>query len=205
MRIKLRLLAIFALTACSLSAFAAEGDYITVSAFLGTRINQDINNKDTTEVATLSSELTQAIAIGWKYDTNAEGELLFSNSKQHLSMSGSSITGLDTYVQYLHLGGKVLFINNSNFSGDIGVGAGITYFNPINTEYDAKTALSAHLSAGLRYKITDQIALRSDLRLYGTRFNTEKNLFCKNNDCLIKLDDSFYFQTEVSMGLEYKF
>jgi len=205
MRITQRLLAIFALTASSFSTFAAEEDYITVSAFLGTRINQDINDKNTNDVATLSSELTQAITIGWKYDTKAEGELLFSNSKQHLSMSGSSTTELDTYVQYLHLGGKVLFIDDSNFSSNIGIGAGITYFDPTNSDYNAKTALSAHLSAGLGYKITDQLSLRSDLRLYGTRFNTEKNLFCKDDGCLIKLDNSFYFQTEVLVGLEYKF
>lgn len=200
MKLAQGILTVALLTASSF--VSAEEDYITVSAFLGTRINQDINNQGSTNNAELSSELTESLSIGWKYDTKAEGELLFSNSKQHFSMTGSE---LDTYVQYLHVGGKVLFTNDTPFSTNIGIGAGITYFNPSTSEYDAKTALSAHLSGGLRYQINQQFALRSDLRVYGTRFNTEKNLFCKNGSCLINLDDSFYLQTEILMGFEYKF
>lgn len=203
MKIIQRILTAVILTTCTFTSFAyAEDDYITVSAFLGTRINQDINNQGSTNNAELSSELTEAVAIGWKYDTKAEGELLLSNSKQHVSMEGAE---LDTYVQYLHLGGKILFTNDSPFSTNIGIGAGITYFNPTDNTYDAKTTLSAHLSGGIRYQINNQFALKSDLRVYGSRFNTEENLFCNNDSCLIKLDNSFYIQTELMIGLEYKF
>jgi len=203
MKIMQSILSTVLLTACSFSSSVyADEDYITVSAFLGSRINQDINNQGSSNNAELSSELTQALSIGWKYDTKAEGELLLSNSKQHLSMAG---TEFDTYVQYLHLGGKVLFTNETPFSTNIGIGAGITYFNPNTNEYDPKTALSAHLSGGLRYQINQQFSLKSDLRVYATRFNTENHLFCKEGNCLINLDDSFYLQTEILMGFEYKF
>lgn len=203
MKIIHNMLAIALLTACSFSpSVYADEDYITVNAFLGSRINQDINNQGSTNNAELSSTLTEALSIGWKYDTKAEGELLFSNSKPHLSMSGVEF---DTYIQYLHLGGKVLFTNNTPFSTNIGIGVGITNFDPNTNQYDSKTALSAHLSGGLRYQISHHFALKSDLRVYATRFNTEKSLFCKNGNCLINLDDSFYLQTEILMGFEYKF
>lgn len=205
MKITQYIFTISLLTICSIvsSASAEEGDYITISAFLGTRLNQDIDNRyGGNNDAKLSSELTEAFAIGWKYDTKAEGQLLFSNSKQEVSTSGIKF---DTYVQYLHLGGKVLFTNETPFSTNIGVGIGVTKFDPTDSRYNSKTALSAHMSGGIRYQINDNFALRSDLQLYATRFNGEKNLFCKSNECLVKLDNSFYFQTELLMGIEYKF
>lgn len=203
MKIMQNIVSTVLLTACTFSsAVYANEDYITVSAFLGSRINQDINNQGSANNAELSSALTESLSIGWKYDTKAEGELLFSNSKPRLSMSGVEF---DTYVQYLHLGGKVLFTNETPFSTNIGIGAGITYFNPSTNQYNSKTALSAHLSGGLRYEINQHFALKSDLRVYATRFNTEKYLFCKNGNCLINLDSSYYLQTEILMGFEYKF
>lgn len=187
------------------SVAMAEEDYITISGYLGSRLNQDIESKGNSDVAELSSELTEVIAIGWKYDTKAEGELLLSNSKQHLSMSGNSTVELNTYVQYFHLGGKILFTNNSPFSTNIGVGAGITYFNPTNSDYKSKRVLSAHMSAGLRYQISESFALRSDLRVYGNRFHTEKSLFCNDDTCLLNLDNDIYLQAELATGFEFKF
>jgi hypothetical protein len=183
----------------------SEENYLTVTSFLGSRINQDINDQKNDNVGKFSSELTEALALGWKYDTKSEGELLLSNSKQHFSMSGTTSSEMDVYVQYIQLGGKILFTNDSPLSTNIGIGMGITYFNPVDNDFEAKTALSGNMSVGARYQISDQLALRSDLRLYGTRFHTEKNLFCNDGNCLLSLDNSIYLQSELMLGIEYKF
>jgi len=201
-----RMVTWLALATCSFSIQANSApEYFTISGFIGSRVNQDIQSHGSDEVASVSSELTEALTIGWQYDTKSEGELLLSHSKQHFSFSEESTADMDVDVQYLHIGGKILFTNPTPFSTNIGVGMGITYFNPNNQQYDPKTALSANLSGGLRYQLSPQFALRSDLRVYGTRFHTEKALFCDGNNCLLTLDNRFYLQTEVMLGVEYKF
>jgi len=187
------------------TANSLDEGYITVTGFLGARINQDIDDQGSNSKAALGSAFAQALSIGWKYDTKAEGELLFSNSRQSVSITGEKQVNLNTDVQYIHLGGKILFTDNSPFSANIGLGAGITYFNPSQSQYQEKTALSANISGGLRYQLSPSLALRSELRVYATRFNTEKHLFCTANDCLLELDDGFYLQSEMLFGMEYKF
>jgi len=206
---------LFALTTISFSGMVnaqetmadqkIDDSYVTVTGFLGARLNQEIHDQASNSDASLSSGLTQAISIGWKYDTKAEGELLFSSSKQSVSISGDKQVNLTSYVQYLHLGGKILFTDNSPLSANIGLGVGITYFNPSQAQYDEKTALSANMSGGLRYQLSPSVALRSELRVYMTRFNTENHLFCSANNCLLELDGSVYLQSEMLMGIEYKF
>lgn len=179
-------------------------DYITISGFLGSRISEDINLTEG-GYAELSSELTEAIAIGWKYDRTSEGELLFSNSKQSLSLKNVDDAGMDVYVQYLHFGGKILFKDNSAFSTSIGLGIGATAFNPSGSQYSTEYVFSGNLTGGMRYQLNEKFALRGDLRVYGSLLNSESNLFCGNNQCLLTVDGEVYVQTELMAGIEYKF
>lgn len=180
-----------------------KNDYITVTGYLGSRINKEIENDDTNKKVDVSSELTQAIALGWSYAKNSEGELLFSSSKQNFSSQDDF--DLDVYVQYLHVGGRIFFKNTTPFSSSIGLGMGGTYFNPSGSEYDAKLAFSASISGGIRYQLSKQFALRSDLRVYGTLLDTDNELFCANGGCLLNVSGSLYLEAELLTGLEYKF
>ena len=182
-----------------------KNDYVTITGYLGTRLSEDVKDPDTGAVADLSSELTQAIAIGWDYERNSEGELLFSSSKQHLTSSDSALSGMDVYIQYLHFGGKIIFKDEMPFSTNIGLGIGGTYFNPSKSSYDSDLKFSANISAGIRYQLSERFALRGDARVYGTLLNSDSQLFCSNNDCYINIDGNIYVQAELMAGLEYKF
>ena len=213
MNIKKQLLSAFVISTFSTNIFASSlisppdytKGYVTITGYLGTRVNEDLKNQETDEIAKFSSELTQAIALGWTYERNSEGELLFSNSKQFLTVSEGSLPGIDVYVQYLHFGGKILFSNNTPFSTNIGLGAGLTHFNPAGSDYDADLAFSGNISGGVRYQINDKFALRGDLRVYGTLLNSDSTLFCGNNNCYLNVDGDIYVQTELMAGIEYKF
>lgn len=178
-------------------------DYVTVTGYLGARLNQDIKNDYSGQDVDISSELTQAISLGWYYAKNAEGELIFSNSKQNFSSANDF--DIDVYVQYLHVGGRILFRTNSPFSSSIGLGMGATHFNPSGSRYDAKFAFSASASAGIRYQLTEQFALRSDLRVYGTLLENSDEMFCDNGSCLLDTSDHIYVDAELLAGIEYKF
>ena len=169
----------------------ASNDYVTITGYLGARLNQDIKNDYSGQDVDISSELAQAISLGWYYAKNAEGELIFSNSKQNFSSPNDF--DIDVYVQYLHVGGRILFRTNSPFSSSIGLGMGATHFNPSGSRYDAKFAFSGSVSAGIRYQLTEQFALRSD------------EMFCDNGSCLLDASDHLYVDAELLAGIEYKF
>lgn len=178
-------------------------DYVSISVFLGSRINEDMKDQISGEKVKFSSELTQAIALAWEYDRNAEGELLFSNSKQRMSKQEGDKQ--DVYVQYLHFGGKLIFTNNSPFSTSLGLGLGGTYFNPAGGDLDSELAFSGNITGGIRYQINSQVALRGDLRFYGTLLNSNSTLFCGNHSCLLTVNGDVYVQTELMAGIEFKF
>ena len=181
----------------------ASNDYVTITGYLGARLNQDIKNDYSGQDVDISSEFAQAISLGWYYAKNAEGELIFSNSKQNFSSPNDF--DIDVYVQYLHVGGRILFRTNSPFSSSIGLGMGATHFDPSGSRYDAKFAFSGSVSAGIRYQLTEQFALRSDLRVYGTFLENSDEMFCDNGSCLLDASDHLYVDAELLAGIEYKF
>lgn len=178
---------------------------MTITGSLGYRYSDDLSDADGQKID-LSSDFSQSIALGWAYERNSEGELLFSNSRQNLTIE--SDTGSDVNVgvnmQYLHVGGRLLFTDNSPFSTSIGLGVGGTFFNPSNG-YDSELKFSGNISGGIRYQLNQNFALRGDLRVFGTVLSSDSNYLCIDGNCLIDLNGNMYVQTELMAGLEYKF
>ena len=172
-----------------------NNDYITVTGFLGSRLNLSDDDGAGKNVLGDNLSFSQAIALNWNYKENSEGELLFSNS---LHTDGDK----DIYIQYLHVGGRILFTNTSPFSTSIALGLGGTYINPKGDLYESNLAFSASMAAGIRYQFTDQLAFRSDLRVYATLLREgHSESFCSGTGC----SDGYLIEGEILTGLEYKF
>lgn len=200
------LTAIF-LSALPLISFATPvniNDYIAISAYVGPRITDDLKDSETGETAKISNEVAGAVALSWYYSRNQEGELLFSTSKVNIGLAERDIS-TDIYISYLHFGGRVLFINDSPFSTSLGLGVGATLFSPDENRYDNEIALSGNITGGIRYELNKQWALRGDLRVYGTVLNSSSTILCADGQCLINLSGEVYVQTDIMMGVEYKF
>ncbi|GLS89113.1 hypothetical protein GCM10007916_01800 [Psychromonas marina] len=200
-------LTVVTLSAITLPTFATPApidDFIALSAYLGGRYSEDLKDSDTGEKADIGNNFSQALALSWYYDRNKEGELLYSNSKQDLSISGKDIN-TDIYISYLHFGGRINFVNEGPLSTSFGLGIGATFFIPDDSQYDNDVALSGNITGGVRYALNQHWAIKADLRVYGTVLNNNSSLFCSNNTCLIELDGDIYVQTELMAGIEYKF
>ncbi len=177
------------------SAEPYENDYITVTGFLGSRLDIDFDDGTGENDPGDGLHFSQAIALNWNYKENSEGELLFSNS---LRTDGDQ----DIYVQYLHVGGRILFTDTTPFSTSIALGLGGTYINPTGDTYESNLAFSASMAAGIRYQFTEQLAFRSDLRVYATLLREgHSESFCSGDDC----EDGYLIEGEILTGLEYKF
>ncbi|WP_022942082.1 outer membrane beta-barrel protein [Psychromonas hadalis] len=202
-----KILAIITLSSLPLSSFATPvpvDDFVAISVYLGGRYSEDLTDSDTGQSAEISNNFAQALALSWYYGRNTEGELLYSNSKQDFTMSDKNIS-TKIYISYLHFGGRVNFVNESPFSTSIGLGIGATFFVPDESQYDNDMALSGNITGGMRYELSDQWALKADLRVFGTVLQNDSSLFCGNNQCLVNLDGEVYVQTELMAGVEYKF
>ena len=185
---------------------APADDFIAISAYLGGRISEDLKTKEPGQEAKVDNNFAQALALSWYYGRNTEGELFYSNSKQHISISNGEISeSTSMYISYLHFGGRVNFVNSSPFSTSLGLGIGATFFVPDESQYDKDIAFSGNITGGMRYELNDQWALKADLRFYGTVIQNDSSLFCGDGTCLVKLDGSVYVQTELMAGVEYKF
>ena len=177
------------------SAEPYTNDYVTVTGFLGSRLNLHDDNGAGEHVLDNNLDFSQAIALNWNYKENSEGELLFSNSLR-------TDDDQDIYIQYLHVGGRILFTNTSPFSTSIALGLGGTYINPEGNTYESSFAFSASMAAGIRYQFTDQLAFRSDLRVYATLLREgHSESFCSGTGC----SDGYLIEGEILTGLEYKF
>jgi len=202
-------LAIITLATIPLYSFATPvpiDDFVAISGYLGGRYSEDLKDSETGQKADIGNNFSQALALSWYYDRNREGELLYSNSKQDLSMHGDvKNVQTDVYISYLHFGGRVNFVNDSPLSTSLGLGIGATFFIPDSNQYDNDVSLSGNITGGIKYKLNQQWALKADLRFYGTVLNNNSSLFCSNNSCLIELNGEVYVQTELMAGIEYKF
>lgn len=206
MDLLVKLLTIIILSVPASCSFGRSTDRtMTAGVYLGGRISENLENTESGQTARISDDISRAVTITWQLSRNQEGELLFSNSKQHLKMSDDKTLSTDLYISYLQFGGRVLFTNNSPFSSHLGLGIGTTFFTPANSEYDNEIDFSGNISGGVRYQFNRQWALRGDLRVYGTLLNSNGAIFCNNGQCLFSLNGEIYVQTELLAGIEYKF
>ena len=209
MKIIKKIIPVMSLTLLPVDSFAApvsNDNFFAISAYLGGRISDDLTDTETGEKAKISDDVSQALALSWYYGRNTEGELLFSNSKQNFKISSEgSDVDTDLYINYLHFGGRVNFVDSSPFSTSIGLGIGATFFVPDESQYDTEIVFSGNITGGVRYEINKQWALKGDLRFYGSVLKNNSTLFCSDNQCLIQLDGELYVQTEFMAGIEYKF
>jgi len=205
MKLPQKIVALLTLATIPLSSFSAplsNDDFFAISAYLGGRYSDDLTDRETTQEADFEHSFSQAIALSWYYEDNAEGELLYSNSQQTIRL-GSFSTDLN--ISYLQFGGRLVFTNRTPFSTSFGAGIGATFFIPDDSEYDNEIAFSGNMSVGARYQLNPQWALKTDLRIYGTVLDSQSALLCNNNRCLIDIDGELFLQTELMAGIEYRF
>lgn len=189
------------MTTLSLPSFAESlitpethiDNYVKLTGFLGASLEIDRDDGTGEHDSDSSVDFSQALALNWAYAESAEGELFFSNTRK--------ADDVDMYVQYLHVGGRILFKNTTPFSTSIALGVGGTYFNPEGNDQDDELAFSASMAAGVRYQLSDNVALRSDLRVYGTLLREGHEIFCEQTEC----SDGTYVEAQLLAGVEYKF
>jgi hypothetical protein len=185
---------------CDYPVFAAS-----VTPYAGQRLGSSLN-ADTDANVDLTNETTLGIAVNWDYGPNAEGEVLIATSQQTLQVDlGNSFYDIATDVSYLHLGGRLWFHQDKPIQTSVSGGLGASYFDSDGNSFDDEFYVSMHLALGARIRVFESIALRGDIRVFGTFFNSAYRIRCNGGDCQINMNSEVYLQTEVVLGFEYRF
>mgnify|MGYP005993700395 CR=1 FL=1 len=196
----------------STSAFAQRGieEFWEITIFAGERTSQSFEDDEDLEEGEEPFEIdflndsSAGIILGWEFDYNRKGELLFSHSQTEFD-GDVELNDMDVSISYLHIGGSVTF-NEGKIPIYLSGGLGIAHLEPGDDALDSETRPSGNLGIGAMFIFTEQLSLRLDARGYGTFFDSNGYVFCSGSQgCIIRSESNLWVQGEFTVGLTYRF
>jgi hypothetical protein len=202
------ILAMFcALTFISLPSMAKQALELEITPLIGYRFGGDFDtSKDAIHNRVeLKDETSYGLLTAWSFDRKRQGEFLISHYNTNFSESNdfsASNTGLG--ITYAHLGGNVP-ISEGPVPFYLTGGLGLTHLAPSDNQLSNETRFSLNVGLASKIDLSERLKLRLDSRIYGTFFNSDSAIFCDAEVCAIYISSNIWVQTEVSVGLTYRF
>ena len=201
------LLTIFcALTIISMPTVAKQALELEVTPLIGYRFGGDFDTSQN-EIQSrveLKDETSYGLLTAWSFDRKRQGEFLISHYNTNFSESddfSASNTGLG--ITYVHLGGNVP-ISEGPVPFYLTGGLGLTHLSPSDKQLSDETRFSLNVGLASKVDLSERLKLRLDSRIYGTFFNSDSAIFC-DEVCAIYISSNIWVQSEVSVGLTYRF
>ena len=196
-----------ALTLISMPSLAKPALNFEMTPLIGYRFGGDFDttrDKVDNRIA-LSEETSYGLLTAWSFDRKRQGEFLISHYNTNFSESDNfSASNMSLSITYAHLGGNVL-ISAEPIPFYITGGFGLTHLDPKDDQLSSETRFSVNVGLASKIELSERVSLRLDSRIYGTFFNSDGAIFCDVETCAIYISSELWFQTEVSVGLTYRF
>ena len=195
------------ITITSIPSFAKQPSNVEITPLIGYRFGGDFDsarNKNQHKI-TLSEETSYGLLTAWLFDRKRQGEFLISHYNTSFSTADDftvSNTGLG--ITYAHLGGNVPILEEPVLIYAIG-GLGLTHFSPKDEQLSDETRFSVNVGLAAKIKLSERVSIRLDSRVYATFFNADNTMFCDVATCSIFISSDIWFQSEVSVGITYRF
>lgn len=166
------------------------------------------------------------LTLNFEQTDDAYYELTYS--RQDTKLQGDY--PVDVTVEYLHLGGIVLFPDSENdhaipffgmtfggtrftIDGSSLVGLDIPNQPPISTQFNSRevseTDFSLGVAGGFKFPITRHIGLRLEGRGYFTFVNSDSEVFCASaggaGTCAFRISGNSFFQAQAMLGVTAAF
>ncbi|MCW8866019.1 MAG: hypothetical protein OQK09_09075 [Colwellia sp.] len=181
------------------SQFSTATEY-EVMPIVGYTFSPKLNGGDNTTTLATTDEPNVGLAIAWQDSPTGQGQVLINYITRDFTDNISQSThSFDTL--YAHFSGVALFKERS-YTTTFGIGIGATYFD---SDFDNVVYPSLTASLGTRYEFSDNLALITELRAYATLTKDDETLFCENDNCLAHFDGAVWFDSQISIGLAYRF
>ena len=198
------------MSACMVALATAppsEAQGMQLTPFVGWRYGGSFTELDTGNEVTLDTPPSFGLIVGipWKKEDRSFLELIWSHQDADIDVTRSepSMLGLD--IDYLHLVGTVPFAtSNKKLDTLLSGGAGATYMQADIEGSSSELFFSVSLAGGLRYHLSQKVALRFDLRGWYTFTSSQGAIFCSGG-CVIAVSGSGFGQIEATGGVQLSF
>lgn len=203
----MRVILVLALALSSIPSYAKQPLNLEITPLIGYRLGGDFNTSQDAvhHRVELSEETSYGLLTAWSFDKGRQGEFLVSHYSANFSYSDDfSASNTDLGITYAHLGGNVP-ISEGLVPLIVSGGFGLTHLNPEDDQLSSETRFSLNLGLGSKIELTEHLSLRLDSRVYGTFFNSESSVFCDETICAVYVSGDVWFQSEVSVGLTFRF
>lgn len=204
-------IAIFCLLLVSSNSYSVE-----IIPFYGFRYGGDFNDDtDTTDetnqnTVTIDSSSIYGLLVSFPYERGKTIEVYYSHQSSDLSTIdvttpvATTAESIPLTIDYLHIGGTAPISEETKLKTFVSGGMGFTYLNPDFPDAKSELRPSLSLGVGLKWPMTESIALRLETRGLATLFNNNSALFC-NGGCNLQVSGSGFIQIEVFAGVAVKF
>lgn len=171
-----------------------------LTPMIGNNFSPELIDGDKISTLPTTNEPNVALAFSWQDSPTGQGQILVNYiSRDFTDNIDQSTHSFDTV--YTHFNG-VAFFKERNYITTVGLGVGATYFN---SDFDNVIYPSLTVAVGTRYEFSNNLALVTELRAYATLIDDNDTLFCQNDTCLAHFDGAVWFDSQVSIGLAYRF
>jgi opacity protein-like surface antigen len=123
--------------------------------------------------------------------------------KQGTSVDGSMPMDLD--VEYLQLGGTVMYQDAETVIPYFGMTVGAARLSPDGPGLDDETRFAMSLGGGFKVPVTDHIGVRFDARAFLTFLDSSGSIFCASDNgagtCAIRAKSDTFVQYQAALGV----
>ena len=179
---------------------------VEVTPYIGYRMGGQFDVEDATSDTSKSVDLQDSsdwgIDLGIYRDRTSFYEILYSYQSAGIDTSDPALKGVDVTIQYLQVGGTLLFDDDERFVPYLSLTVGGTKFDA-GGDYGSETKFSGSLGGGVRFPIGEHLAATIGVRGYLTVVNSDTEFFCSGSgsvNCLFRTTGSTFFQGEGLLG-----
>jgi opacity protein-like surface antigen len=127
----------------------------------------------------------------------------------HNETRDPALQGLEVAIEYLHVGGTLLFPQPRGYIGYVSGTLGLTRLDARSGDYGTEHKFSVSLGGGVRFPLTERLAATFGLRGYMTFVDSDSVLVCTSADgeasCLLRASGRSFWEAEVTAGLSFAF
>lgn len=181
---------------CLLTGLAqAEPAAWYVTPFAGYASELDFDGQDDAPGLQGEPSALFGLALGRQTDDPGSMELLFTQQRSRLSPAQPD----QLTLRYLHFAGALQ--HDSLLSPYLSAGVGLTQMRA----YQSLTRPSLSLAVGLAPRLSRQLALRAELRGYGTLIQDDSQFLCDPQQCSLRIQGELLTQLQANLGLTFLF
>ena len=194
----------------SLLSFSTSSYSVEIIPILGFRGGGEFIDTVTDKKHQLESSETYGLILSFPYERGKTFEIYYSHQSTQLnSITISTTTSNDTTdipltIDYLHFGGTAPISDDKNLKTFVTGGLGFTYLSPDLSGSQSDLRASFSIGIGLKWPMTERIALRLETRGLATLYNNNSAVFCSGG-CTISVNGNLFLQGEVFAGVGFTF